>query len=369
MPQAKNRALMRIECRLRVALYIAAVIFFAVSAKAREPTAPSAGPVPMKLAPAPGQVVTLTPEAGFHNEPSIAVNPVNPLQVVAAYQVPATVAFSRDGGSSWQVATGTAPSDYRVSGDVSVTYDKHGAAILCYIAFDQLGTENYWARGATRNGIFVRRSADGGATWDAQTHAVLTQPTKPGIPFEDKPYIVADNTDSKYAGNLYVGWTEFRIDESVILFSRSTDGGLTWSPQIEISTHHGLPRDDNGAVEGFTGAVAADGTLHVVWADGDSVVLASSHDGGKTFSKSRAILKTAPLYFAVAELERANGFPEIAIDLRHSRRGLLYVTWSDYRDGDIGVFCATSGNGGKSWSDPVRVNSNPAHDGTDQIGR
>ena len=196
---------MRTEYRLRIVLYVAAVIFFAVSAKAQEPTAPSASPVPMKLAPAPGQVVTLTPEAGFHNEPSIAVNPVNPLQVVAAYQVPATVAFSRDGGSSWQVATGTAPSDYRVSGDVSVTYDKHGAAILCYIAFDQLGTENYWARGATRNGIFVRRSADGGATWDAQTHAVLTQPTKPGIPFEDKPYIVADNTDSKYAGNLYVG--------------------------------------------------------------------------------------------------------------------------------------------------------------------
>ena len=358
---------MRTECRLRIVLYIAAVIFFAVSAKAQEPTAPSASPVPMQLAPAPGQVVTLTPEAGFHNEPSIAVNPMNASQIVAAYQVPATVAFSRDGGSSWQVATGTAPSDYRVSGDVSVTYDKHGAAILCYIAFDQLGTENYWAHGATRNGIFVRRSADGGATWDAQTHAVLTQPTKPGIPFEDKPYIVTDNTDSKYAGNLYVGWTEFRIDESVILFSRSTDGGLTWSPPIEISTHHGLPRDDNGAVEGFTGAVAADGTLQVVWADGDSIVLASSHDGGKTFSKSRAMLKTAPLYFAVAELDRANGFPEIAIDPRHSRKGLLYVTWSDYRDGDIGVFCATSGSGGKSWSKPVRVNSNPAHDGTDQF--
>ncbi len=322
----------------------------------------------MQLPPAPGLViVTLTPEAGFHNEPSIAVSSMNPSRVIAAYQVPATVAFSRDGGSSWKVATGTAPADYRVSGDVSVTYDKHGAAILCYIAFDKLGTDNYWARGATRNGIFVRRSADGGATWDAQAHAVISQPTKPGIPFEDKPYIVADNTNSKYAGNLYVGWTEFRIDESVILFSRSSDGGLTWSAPIEISTHHGLPRDDNGAVEGFTGAVAADGTVHVVWADGDSIVLASSHDGGKTFSKSHPILKTAPLYFALNGLDRANGFPQIAIDPRHGRKGLLYVTWSDYRDGDIGVFCATSDNGGKSWSNVVRVNSNSVHDGTDQF--
>ena len=331
-------------------LFIAAIVLSASTARAQQPTALAVGPASTQLPSVPGQTITLTPTAGFHNEPSIAVNSMNPSQVVAAYQVSATVAFSRDGGSSWKVATGTAPADYRVSGDVSVTYDKQGAAILCYIAFDKLGTDNYWARGATRNGIFVRRSADGGATWDAQVHEVIAQPTKPGIPFEDKPYIVADNTNSKYAGNLYVGWTEFRIDESVILFSRSSDGGLTWSTPIDISTHHGLPRDDNGAVEGFTGAVAADGTLHVVWADGDSIVLASSHDGGQTFSKSRAILKTAPLYFALNGLDRANGFPQIAIDPHQGRKGLMYVTWSDYRDGDIGVFCATSGNGGKSWS-------------------
>ncbi len=351
----------------RVSLFLAMAFFISAGSWAQEPAAAPLVPAVTRLAPAPGQVVTLTPEAGFHNEPSIAVDPANAAHLVAAYQVPATVAFSGDGGSSWKVATGTAPTDYRVSGDVSVTYDKHGAAILCYIAFDHLGTDNYWARGATRNGIFVRRSVDGGATWETQARTVIAQVTKPGIPFEDKPYIAADTTNSKYAGNLYVGWTEFRIDESVILFSRSTDGGVTWSAPIEISTHHGLPRDDNGAVEGFTGAVAADGTLYATWADGDSIVLASSHDGGKTFSKSHSIIKTAPLYFAVAELDRANGFPQIAIDPRHGRKGLLYVTWSDYRDGDIGVFCATSGDGGKSWSSPVRVNTNLPHDGTDQF--
>jgi len=325
-------------------------------------------PLPVEQLPlVPGKVLTITPQAGYRNEPSIAVNAKNPSQIVAAYQVPATVAFSQDGGGSWKVATGTAPKDYRVSGDVSVIYDKHGAAILCYIAFDKLGTSNYWAHGATRNGIFVRRSPDGGATWDAEAHAVIAQPTKPGIPFEDKPYIAADNTNSKYAGNLYVGWTEFRLDESVILFSRSTDGGQTWSAPIEISTHHGLPRDDNGAVEGFTGAVSADGTLYVAWADGNSIAFTSSRDGGKTFAKSRSVIQTAPLYFDVTGLDRANGFPELDIDPRHGRKGLLYATWSDYRDGDIGVYCATSDNGGKSWSKAVRVNSNPAHDGTDQF--
>jgi len=322
---------------------------------------------PEQLPPVPGRVITITPEAGYHNEPSIAVNAKDGSQLVAAYQVRASVAYSQDAGNSWKIATGTAPNDYRVSGDVSVTYDKRGTAILCYIAYDELGTMNYWARGATRNGIFVRRSPDGGATWEAEAHAVIAQPTKPGIPFEDKPYITADNTNSKYAGNLYVGWTEFRLAETVILFSRSTDGGQTWSAPITISTHHGLPRDDNGAVEGFTGAVAADGTLYAVWADGNSIAFTSSRDGGRTFAKSRGVIQTAPLFFDVQGLDRGNGFPEVAIDPRHGRKGRLYVTWSDYRDGDIGVYCATSDDGGKSWSKPVRVNSNPAHDGTDQF--
>jgi hypothetical protein len=348
---------------MRSQLHVLCLSLFLLTTLHAQETTPSAEQLPL----APGRVITITPQAGNLNEPSIAVNAKTPSQVVAAYQNQASVAYSQDGGNSWKTADGTSATDYKVSGDVSITYDKHGTAILCYIAFDKLGTMNYWARGATRNGIFVRRSLDGGATWEAAARTVIAWPTKAGIPFEDKPYIVADNTDSKYAGNLYVGWTQWRIDESVMLFSRSTDGGQTWSSPVDISSHHGLPRDDNGAVEGFTGAVAADGTLYAAWVDGNSIAITSSRDGGKTFAKSRSVIQTAPLYFDLAGLQRANGFPQIAIDPRHGPKGRLYVTWSDYRDGDIGVYCATSDDGGKSWSNAVRVNSNPAHDGTDQF--
>ena len=320
-----------------------------------------------QLPPAPGaRVITLTPKAGYFNEPSIAVNPRNPRQVVAAFQVPAHIAYSEDGGDSWNMAEPVAPKDYKISGDVSVTYDAHGHAILCYIAFDKLGTENYWGHNATRNGIFIRRSPDGGKTWEQNAISVIAHPTQPGIPFEDKPYIVADNTSSRYSGNLYVGWTQFTLTKSVILFSRSTDGGKTWSSPIEISTHEGLPRDDNGAVEGFTGAVGADGTLYVVWADGSSIAFAESRDGGRSFSRSRAILHTAPSYFDVEDVARANGFPEIGIDPR-GKHGVLYLTWSDYRNGDVDVFCSTSRDGGRRWTPAVRVNSDSVHDGADQF--
>ncbi len=340
-----------------------AVFVFTLAAFAQKPETIA----PNELPQAPGQVFEVTPEPGFQNEPAIAVNANNPQQVFAAYQMPARVVFSQDGGKSWKPATGTQSTSYKISGDVVATYDKKGNAILGYIAFDKLGTENYWARGATRNGIFIRRSTDGGATWEAQDHAVIEQPTKAGIPFEDKPGLASDNTHSKFAGNLYMGWTEFRLDETVILFARSTDGGMTWSQPIDISTHHGLPRDDNGAVEGFSAAVANDGTIYAVWADAESIVMATSKDGGKNFDKSRVVLHTGPLYFAQEGLDRSNGFPQIAIDAKHGKKGKLYVTWSDYRSGDVTVYCATSDDGGKRWSSDVRVSSKTLHDGTDQF--
>ncbi len=311
-------------------------------------------------------MINLTRAAGFFNEPSIAVNPNNPQQLVTAYQVNASVAYSADQGRTWRLASSTAPADYRISGDVSVTYDNRGHAVLCYIAFDRLGTHNYWAHNATRNGVYIRRSLDGGKTWEKNAIPVIQHDTAPGIPFEDKPYIVADNTHGPYAGNLYVGWTQFTLTESVILFSRSTDGGQSWSAPIRISTHAGLPRDDNGSVEGFTGAVAADGSLYVVWSDGDHIAFTSSRDGGRSFEPSRNIVDVAPPYFEVFQVSRANGFPEIGLDPRPDQGGRLFLIWSDYRNGDIDVFSSTSADHGQSWGQPVRVNSDLIHNGNDQ---
>jgi hypothetical protein len=337
-----------------ILLALSNAVCVALQANASPPLAPAAG----------ARTIRINPEPGFFNEPSVAVNPNDPKQVAVAFQVNASAAYSQDAGQTWTIAQGTAPTDYRRSGDVSITYDNHGRAFLCYIAFDKLGTANYWAHGATRNGVFVRRSPDGGKTWEATPALVIAHDSDPGIPFEDKPYILADNTHSKYAGNLYVGWTEFSLEKSIILFSRSTDGGTSWSKPLEISTHEGLPRDETGSVEGFTGAVGGDGTLYVSWADGSEIVFASSKDGGQSFLRSRSILKTAPSYFDVFNVSRGNGFPQIGIDPRSNR---LFLVWADYRNGDIDVFSSTSNDKGKTWSPAVRVNSDAVHDGADQF--
>jgi hypothetical protein len=314
---------------------------------------------------APGaEVFTLTPAPGFFTEPAIAIDPNNSQQVVAVFQDNVHASYSQDAGHTWHAAEGVAPANYKVSGDVSAAYDVQGHVFVCYMAFDKLGTFNYWAHNASQSGLFVRRSLDGGKSWEANHIPIIEHATEPGMPFEDKPYIVSDTTKSRYSGNLYVGWTRWTLTDSEILLSRSTDDGKTWSKPLEIDAHPGLPRDDNGAAEGFSGAVGPDGTLYVVWSQDNDIVFTISRDGGKTFSRARPILHTAPIMFAVQTLERANGFAQIAIDPR-SRR--LYLTWSDYRNGDLDVFCSTSTDGGKKWSAPVRVNNDPVHDGADQL--
>jgi len=310
------------------------------------------------------QVFPLTPTAGPFTEPAIAVNPTNPQQVVGVFQDNVHASYSQDAGRTWQLAENVDPKNYRVSGDVSVAFDNQGHAFVCYIAFDKLGTFNYWAHGATRNGIFVRRSLDGGKTWEAEHIPVAEQTSSPEIPFEDKPYIVADNSKSRYAGNLYIGWTRWRLADSQMVLSRSTDDGKTWSKPIEIDAHPGLPRDDNGAAEGFAGVVGPDGKLYAIWSQDDAIMFTTSRDGGKTFPHARAVIHTAPIMFAIQTLERANGFPQIAIDPKGKR---LYVTWSDYRNGDLDVFLATSDDGGKHWATPVRVNTDPVHNGAEQF--
>jgi Neuraminidase (sialidase) len=310
------------------------------------------------------QVTTLTPAPGFFTEPGVAVNPANPQQVVAVFQDNAHAAYTQDAGQSWQMAEGVEPPNYRVSGDVSTAFDNHGHAFISYMAFDKLGTFNYWAHNASRNGLFIRRSLDGGKTWEQEHIPIIEHETAPGMPWEDKPYIVSDTSKSPFAGNLYVGWTRWMLTDSQILLSRSVDDGKTWSKPIEIDAHPGLPRDDNGAAEGFAGVVAPDGTLYAVWSQDDNIMLTSSRDGGKTFSHARAILHTAPTMFAVNTLERANGFPQIAIDPSSKR---LYVTWSDYRNGDLDIFCSTSTDRGRTWSPAVRVNNDTMHNGAEQF--
>lgn len=318
---------------------------------------------------APGaHVVTITPRGETGSEPCIAVDPNDPDRVVAAAGG-RWAAWSDDGGRSFTPVE-PAGEGGRAGGDCSLAFDDGGSVYLSFLWIRRNGLPGYWGHGPGANGIFVRRSPDGGKTWDArETSERSWTGAEDTVWLEDMPRIWADTRpESPYRGNLYAAWIEWRLTESVILFSRSTDHGRSWSDPIQISTQPGWPRDDNGAVVGVIGTVAPDGTQYVVWNTGLDVTMAVSRDGGRSFEPSRPIFEVGPPYFggavSIPGLSRAMGFPQVGVD---GRTGTLYVTWSDFRNGDVDVFLRRSEDHGKTWSPMLRVNDDPVHDGADQF--
>ena len=317
---------------------------------------------------APGaHVVTITPPGQTGSEPAIAVNPNNPNQVVGV--AGPWAAFSTDGGRTFTPVR-PAGEGGRSGGDPSLTFDDKGGLFYSFLSIDRNGLPGYWGHGPGANGIYVRHSADGGKTWDREPVAVMAwKGDEPEVKLEDMPRIWADaQAKSPHRGNLYIAWIEWQIDKSIVLFSRSTDGGKTWAAPYRISTKAGFPRDDNGAVVGIIGTVAPDGTQYVIWNEGLNVTLAVSRDGGQSFEPSRPIFDVGPPYFGGAAgipgVSRAMGFPQVGLD---GRNGTLYVSWSDFRNGDVDVFISRSSDRGRTWTRPQRVNDDPVHSGADQF--
>jgi hypothetical protein len=96
---------------------------------------------------APGAVIaTLSPQPGTWTEPGVAVNPLNPNQVVVVFQFTAQASYSDDGGRTWDLAKDVSPPQFKMSGDVSTVFDNKGHVILGCIAFDKLGTRGHEER-------------------------------------------------------------------------------------------------------------------------------------------------------------------------------------------------------------------------------
>ena len=104
--------------------------------------------------------------------------------------------------------------------------------------------------------------------------------------FQDKINITADQRN----GNVYVAWARFSgvAGNDVIYFSRSTDGGRTYSKGARIS--------DGGRSEQFADlAVGPDGAVYLtyrIYASKQSpaeIAIVKSTDGGVTFSRPQTV--------------------------------------------------------------------------------
>ena len=73
---------------------------------------------------------------------------------------------------------------------------------------------------------------------------------------DDRPSIAVDNDPaSPFYGNTYVSWNDFAIGSGALVFSRSVDGGVTWSAEQFISNTATFIRNTQLAVQPANGQV------------------------------------------------------------------------------------------------------------------
>ncbi|MFQ6611078.1 MAG: sialidase family protein [Fidelibacterota bacterium] len=285
-------------------------------------------------------------------EVTIAINPTNPLNLVAGANIDYYYT-SIDGGLTW--TEGNLTSDLGVWGDPCVIFDSDGNAYYVHLSNP---SEGYWI-----DRIVVQKSTDGGTTWDSGTGIGLNPPKQ-----QDKAWPAADFTESSYRNNLYVSWTEFDDyastdpdDSSRIRFSRSTDSGLTWSEPITISDFGGNCLDSDSTVEGAVPAIGPNGEIYISWAGPQGIMFDKSTNGGTTFGEDIFVTSQPGGWdFNIPGIYRCNGLPETACDISNSEyRGNIYILLSDQRNGttDTDIFLVKSTDGGQTWGNTVRVNT------------
>jgi len=166
------------------------------------------------------------------------------------------------------------------------------------------------------------------------------------------PKNVSNNSDFSFTpqlavdlgGNIYVVWEDDTNTNSNILFSRSTDGGATFSPPKGVSNSAGFSFNPRVAVD--TG-----GTINVVWQDSpdffrtSNVFFSRSSDAGNTFSTPMNLSGTSSSAFYST--------PQIAV---HNAGNISVVWESD--TGNLAIWFSGSSDGGATFSAPTMLSTN-----------
>lgn len=281
-------------------------------------------------------------------EPSIAIHPKKQ-KIMIAGSILNDYYYSKNGGKSWKSKSLKSP--YGVFGDPVLIFDTTGRAYYFHLSEYDKGS---------RLDRIVCQSAE--KMCSDFNEGRFPKPN--GTKVQDKHWVVLNPKTNV----IYMTWTQFDaynsknpLDSSIIVFSKSSDQGITWSDPVRISKFGGDCLDDDNTVEGAVPAVGPNGELYVTWTGPHGLVLQKSFDGGETWLKEEIQLEKqwGGWTLEIPEMNRANGLPILKCDLSDGpNRGALYLNWCDQRNGEnnTDVFLMKSMDGGETWSKAIKVN-------------
>lgn len=213
------------------------------------------------------------------DKPILAVRGQN---VYVAYNHTQTVlvSSSHDGGATFTTTKVNANANlgWSLAGGGTVAPD--GSVYFSWAGYSQNGG----AKGPVN--LYLSKSADGGATWTSRVIDVSASPPDCSSYLCGWAFLGAQMTlASDEAGTLYALWNAGAAAKGPerIYFSRSEDGGATWTPRADVSAA------PSGAAHAFPAlAAGAPGDLRISWMDARNgplwnVYYRRSSDGGRHF--------------------------------------------------------------------------------------
>jgi hypothetical protein len=300
-----------------------------------------------------------------HNSPSLAQNPVKPAQLAVVDRVDrpdytATIHVSNDEGKTWQDATLVRPAG-SMSKLFAPTAVFDGRGIL-YVQFVTLS-----GPGNGPDSVWIERSSDGGVTFDQPSQVAGANAFQTTLAVDQK------------TGRLFAAWLQsnatathcnlcFAQTGLPIMVTYSDTQGRSWSPPAQVS--------DPGRARIGAPALAVDGQGNpsIVYYDYGSdrvdwenlagtydakfsLIVSRSGDRGLTYSAGRVVdADIVPPHRFLVYLPDSPGFA-IGSD------GRMVAAWADARSGESDIWSRSSGDGGVTWTAPVRVNGDPGGDG------
>jgi len=327
-----------------------------------------------------GSVVSASGDLYTNNEITIALNPTDPMNVIAGWNdwnlnEGCGLSSSHDGGHTWATnsfipgitrydnngETYAGNGSYDFAGDPAVTFGPDGTAYFACYGY------KYGNAAAPKGGValFVSSSSDGGITWGAPVKLdTFTGPGK-GIgvnkgsngQFPDHDAIAADTwSGSPYEGSVYVAQAQFHGNtKGTITLFASHDGGATWSKPVTVSS------GDQFANQDAIPFVGPDGSVYVSFGSQQGangalqVRVAKSTDGGASFGPSYPVVTmVSPVSNDLPNSDyRAGSYPAPGIDAA----GRVTIAWNDRRGGGASNIWYTRAWGSDltTWTHPTQL--------------